>query len=372
MPGGPRSFVSILVLVWASLGLLSLLRFAAPEFRPWERLYDPENHRFLPERQVAMREIGDLGYRSWNRELQTPRPTVFTTDRFGYRNAEAPEHPRLVVIGDSFVAGSGLSDEETVTARLAEQLRAPVYNFASEHLNAPALFLREQRFANQRPEVVIWAPVARGIEPRPLFYTGSDADATTLLARLGEGTEAAEGWIARWVERLNRDNGLVREARFAVQGAVGRFRRDPYARRLPSGESVLALSLEEQGLTLPPESRGVEACIEMVALFARILEQAGVRFVFSPVPESGTLYPELFDAQEPGRAQPSFLDRLLEGVRRQGVEVVDLREVYRADPWPYLFQPDDTHWNPRATKLAAAAWAEALAADPALAMAREP
>jgi len=149
-------------------------------------------------------------------------------------------------------------------------------------------------------------------------------------------------------------------------------------RRLPNGDAVLALHLSEQELLLTPEQREVDHCIEMVALFANILEQAGVRFVFSPIPESGTIYPELFDTAE-YRALPvdSFLDQLVAGVRQRGVEVVDLTEVYRRTPTPYLYLPDDSHWNARAADLAARSWAAALgplpdvvAAGPAVSIAR--
>jgi hypothetical protein len=347
--------ILVLVSLWVSMGAISL-RFEPPEFRSWERLYEAGERRFAPRHTLEMQEIGDLGYKSWVRALQSPRTVVFTTDRWGYRNRRDIESPRVVVIGDSYVAGSGLSDAETVTARLAARLGEPVYNLATEVLNAPALFLREKRFAERKPAVVIWAPVARGIRPRPLIYRGSDDQTPKpLWRRVGNlGDE-----LASRVERWNRDNGLSREMRFAFQNMLYHLRGHPQQRRLADGRPVLALSLLEQGLLHSARSRQVGACIQMVVAFDRILRGAGVRFVFSPIPESGTLYPELFpEAERQELAEPSFLAELIRGTREAGVEVVDLRAVYRADPVPYLFLPDDSHWNARATDLAAAAWAE--------------
>ena len=40
--------------------------------------------------------------------------------------------------------------------------------------------------------------------------------------------------------------------------------------------------------------------------------------------------------------------------------MLDLRAVFRADRSPYLYQPDDSHWNARATDLAARALSERL------------
>lgn len=358
-----QRFALSISLLWAALASGSIVSFEEPEFRPWEHLYDQDTHRFAPGRRITMLEIGDLGYKTWNRALQVPRKTTFTTDRWGYRNPGEISAPQIVVIGDSYVAGSGLSDDETVSVRLAEHLGVPVYNFAGETLNAPALFLRDKRFGRQPPKVVIWAPVARGVAARPLFFEARAPSAPSFGERLAERGRS----LADAAERLERDNGLVRKARFTLQGLLGKWRDDPRARQLPGGETVLALSLAEQGLLLGPEQRRVDQCIEMVVTFANILRRDGLRFVFSPIPESGTIYPELFDAAE-RRAlpRPSFLDRLLDGTRQRGVEVVDLRFVFRRTPTPYLYLPDDSHWNARAVDLAAEAWAAALGADPML------
>ncbi len=352
----------MIALLWVFLGGFSLLRFSMPGFRPWERIYDVEARHFAPGRQIEMNEIGDLGYKTWNRGLQAQRETRFSTDRWGYRNPSDIVAPEVVVIGDSYVAGSGLSDEETVSVRLAERLGAPVYNFAGEVLNAPALFMRDPRFVAQRPGVVIWAPVARGISAQPLFFKESEPRPRSLGEWLSDSSQV----ISAAVERVNRDNGLVREARFAVQGLVGRWRETPRVRQLANGDTVLALSLWEQNLLATPEQRNVAHCIEMVTTFSQILERVGVRFVFSPVPESGTIYPEIFDAAERSRLpRDAFLDQLIAGVRARGVEVVDLKEVYLRSPTPYLYLPDDSHWNARAADLAAAAWARNLRVVPA-------
>jgi hypothetical protein len=156
--------------------------------------------------------------------------------------------------------------------------------------------------------------------------------------------------------------------RFALQSILHDFRGHPQQRRLADGQPVLALSLLEQRLLDSARSREVGACIQMVVAFDQILRRAGVRFVFSPIPESGSVYPELFpESEQRALAEPSFLAELIRGTRAAGVKVVDLGAVYRADPLPYLFLPDDSHWNSRATDLAAAAWAAQLTPSETLA-----
>jgi hypothetical protein len=360
-----KRFVAILLGIWGAMFVLSLV-FEPPHFRAWERLYDRDSRRFLPSRQIEMVEMGDLGYKSWIRALQHPRRSRFTTDRWGFRNASDFEHPRIVVIGDSYVAGSGLSDDETITSRLGAHLGEPVYNFATQHLNGPALYLRDPRFARQPPEIVIFAPVARAIRPRPLFYREwerpeAPRDPLSRHRRVGSA-------IAKVVERANRDNRLVRELRFLYQGLRYAWSGHPQEVHEPGGNSVLALSLAEQNLYGSPEQRGLQTTVQMLVVLDQTLRRAGVRLVFMPIPESGTIYPELFsEEQRRWVARPSFLERLLERAREEGIEVFDLRPVFRQNAVPYLFQPDDSHWNARATDLAAEALAGWLRGDARLA-----
>jgi hypothetical protein len=74
------------------------------------------------------------------------------------------------------------------------------------------------------------------------------------------------------------------------------------------------------------------AVIAMVRAFSEFLAEHGVHLIYCPLPESGTIYPELFpgEARE-ALAVPSFLDRLVAESRTQGVHVVDLRPIFRAN-----------------------------------------
>ena len=354
-----RRFLWLMLAIWAALFVQSSF-FERPEFRAWEILRDDKTQRFARNQQVVMQEIGDLGRSSWVRSLQAPRNVVFSTDRWGLRNPIEIENPRVVVLGDSYVAGSSISDRDTLTAAMSRELGEPIYNFAVQSIDVPALFLQDARFAQAPPEVVIWAPVARSIRPRPLFFQAAadvppsfGESALTWVRGAGEGLEHFE-------ERLNRDNGLTHWARYLYNGLKHQWLGNPNLIDTPEGP-VLALDLDAQHLTVSADDREVETVIAMVRTFADFLAEHGVRFIYCPLPESGTIYPELFgrEARE-ALAVPSFLDRLIAETRLQGVHVVDLRPVFRANKSPYLYQSDDSHWNPRGISLAAGSLVEAV------------
>jgi hypothetical protein len=348
-----------MLVIWAALFVQSSF-FESPEFRIWETIRDDETHRFAVNRQIAMEEVGDLGRLSWVRSLQVPRDVVFTTDRWGLRNPIEIEHPRVVVLGDSYVAGSSVTDRETVTVAMSRELREPIYNFAIQSVDVPALFLRDPRFAETPPEIVIWAPVARQIRPRPLSFPAADEDSSSSFERSLLSIRRAGEALETFEDRLNRDNGLTHRARYLYNGLQHRWFGNPNLIDTPEGP-FLALGLEDQGLTVSAEERDVEAVIAMVQAFSAFLAKHGVHLIYCPLPESGTIYPEFFPEEaRDALAVPSFLDRLIDGSRVQGVQVVDLRPVFRANKSPYLYQPDDSHWNPRGISLAAAALAEAV------------
>ena len=173
-----RRFLLLMLVIWTALFVQSSF-FERPEFRAWEILKGEEDQRFASNQQVVMEEIGDLGRLSWVRSLQVPHQVVFTTDRWGQRNPIEIEHPRIVVLGDSYVAGASVSDRETLTIAMSRELREPIYNFTVRSSDVPWHFLQDPHFVQPPPEIVIWAPVARLIHPRSLVIPDAADDPHT-------------------------------------------------------------------------------------------------------------------------------------------------------------------------------------------------
>lgn len=97
--------------------------------------------------------------------------------------------------------------------------------------------------------------------------------------------------------------------------------------------------------------------------FERQLEERGVRLLFVPVPAKAALYPgKIVDAvhETRGEGPPPRLDlahgEFLQALREEGVESIDLVEVYR-EHWgegeDRLYCRQDTHWSGRGLELAA-------------------
>lgn len=371
----PRKFLLSFGALYVVL-LATSTRFRPPEFRPWEILRLPSYVGFYANRRVELEAYGDLAFKSAVPSLRRPRRVVFTTDRWGFRNTTNMPRPRIVVIGDSFAAGSGVSDEQTLAARLAERSGTTVYDYAMEPPGVAALFLREARFREHPPERVVYAPVERNLkacpleldsEPkteRPPSQPPSELPPASLSLRYAE---ALTRHVAKWTTDANRDNGLqhfmrdcYNEGRYQLLGdanGVTVTRVDDERALIPT---VRQLRLHES-----LAQRGVEPFVAMLVELKALLARRGSKLVFCPIPEVGTVYPEIFPpAEQATIASPAMLDVALERARSSGIDTVDLKPAFTANKVPYLYLRDDSHWTPRAIDLAASAIAAHLAGVP--------
>ena len=92
------------------------------------------------------------------------RPLTFTFDRRGYRNASEMDTADIVLLGDSYVEGWYVSDEETVAARLTARLQRPVANLAvAGYGTLQELQVLKGDAVQRHPRVVAW-----------FFFEGND------------------------------------------------------------------------------------------------------------------------------------------------------------------------------------------------------
>lgn len=104
-------------------------------YRPHEILFIrwpeyPEVFRYRPSVEIEMRSYGDLAAILGNREDRVYRDEVFSTDPYGFRNAAGLDGTPfdLVVLGDSFTAGNGNTQDSIWPALLASSTGLQVYN----------------------------------------------------------------------------------------------------------------------------------------------------------------------------------------------------------------------------------------------------
>jgi hypothetical protein len=350
-----KRFLMIAGLTWLSLFALSL-NFKPRDLRPWNRLRQgPFN--FKPDSQVKMQICGDLGRIKGLKHRQFWREQVFTTDPWGFRNPFRIEKPRVVVAGDSYAAGGGLNDDETISFQMTKLLGEPVYNYAGESPWAPAEFLADKRFKQNPPAVLVYAPVFRAIKPFPLTPPWNQAG---WKARAGDIISDLQSFKIR----LDRDNYLAELSKKLVARFAPELISDlsSYITEINvQGKPALVLSLEIQGLTLNPEERQLALTVRSLAEFNHLLKQRGIHLLFAPIPEPGTIYPDFYKPESRAKLKhPAFIDLLFQELDKRDIDYLDLRPCFSANRFPYLYLPDDAHWNPRAVSIAGQAIADRI------------
>ncbi|MFH1033954.1 MAG: hypothetical protein V1806_05550 [Pseudomonadota bacterium] len=256
---------------------------------------------------------------------QEAHPTRVTTDQEGFRSVPipSPAYP-VVVVGDSTIFGSGLSDDETLPWLLARELGVPIFNGARttfDNALANPRLARVRLVIEGRTEAALG-----GLEVREGL---GDGTYTPLrqgdLGVLHSAPLALYFWPARLlrdIERVGHDVGYLRKHRDRMEPRL--FKRHRY------------------------KPADLERAVKVVQATQRLLQARGITYVFLPVPSAQTLY-----AADVDPFTRVFISRLTQRLRQEGIHTLDLTVPFQAHKGQGLFLNTDTHWNGKGSRLAA-------------------
>ena len=331
-----RRYIRTLAVVLSIGGLINFspaaLFFFKPEvlyYRAWEFF---DEVAYLAKKEIAWdwNESGDLS-RKYLVHFQESTRTSVSTDRDGFRLGRPEEGQlRILVSGDSFIFGSGLSDQETMPWRLSHYLGRPVFNGGRTSL--------ENNLANpalENIEIVIEGVAERNcrserfnkpiVFPPETYFKPLARKNMGMVAVLRNVRPALYGLFPIAVRFSKR---LINDAVFLISGGV---------------ESKY-LYLDHR----MPE-RELNATVKAITKRSRALTSAGLTYVFVGVPAKQSLYKMDVDP-----FTKNYLHLLNEGLRLNRVNVIDLaREFGRQKENKQLYFRYDTHWRSAGADLAA-------------------
>lgn len=345
------------VLAWIAVELL-VLPLNQFTFRAWEALSVMHQREslpgpFYPDRALVMAEAGDLDPRG-------PRDRIahWQTDRYGYRNvpeAAADTPYDVVLVGDSHIAGSRLSQEETLSVELARLTGWSVYNHAHRGVEDLVYLLRAPRFRKGgiAPDgVVVFelraSDLMHGVVRLPALPSRDILDHPPPAQAGG----ALEPWLVL-TDRLQKANGL-------------QWLRSRLHVRRPSTESG-PRGLERHPLATPAvqqrhqtgQARTVELAASHAAEAVRSYRDA-VREVLNR-----ELLVVLLPGPRPRRPIDEAAAAWVEQVQDLGIPLLDLRGTSPTFAaldlaLPNFFHPRDSHWTPEAVRKVAVLLAERI------------
>ena len=321
---------------------------------------DPDlGFRHAPSVQQSRRPRSDIEL-AWGLPATRPDRITVTYDRRGYRNAAELDRADIVLIGDSYVEGSYVSDDETVSSLLQAGLVRPVANLGvAGYGTAQELVVLEQDAMPLQPRVVVW-----------FFFEGNDLynddlfESTLRAPRAVGATRLTDGhgwWRRSFVRNAHAQLRLV------LYPLVPRF--------CPHFGAVSVGPHRGQKVLFWPEAAVPWTEFERdrwnraqhtLREAARVTRQRGVNLLLVYVPIKFRVYRDFIELP-PGSelrdwALWSLPDLFAQFCRTEGLACLDLtgllRDAVRTGGMPYA--PTDSHWSPEGHRLIARVLEELL------------
>lgn len=338
------------------------LRFAPPEwiwFRPWEAAMalPSGDGRFQPDFAYDNpRAYGDLANMGNCEACRVYRRETFTTDAYGFRNKDIKQPVAAVLTGDSYGVGSGLNDEETLSAQLGGRI-GTVYNAAGALADWPATKEVIRRL-NLRGGLVIWEQAE--LHPFPSLPLEPATPRALQLAYRFVSREASAP-VRSALRRASLTFGYS-----PLRTVTARFlRRFEDGRLLPNASEA---NVVKARLTTGTEMlfyRSEVAAFArhkpfQAAFFDELAEEVhktGNELIVVFIPTKYSVYSPLL-TKPPMQANEPFSEAVA-ALKARGIMVLDLTEPLREQAHDLLaggatnYHLDDTHWNAIGAQLGA-------------------
>ena len=353
-----KYFLFFLPFVAALLIELFVLPIHQFTFRVWEsiavkRSFGVLRGQFYPNMEVQKIEEGDLAYYT---HCAIKKDVEWVTDTYGYRKANvAAKHYPIVIVGDSNIAGSSLSQAELLSEVLEKKLNQSTYPLAGERLRA---LFQHDLLKKNLPGIVILASIERDIPNGLPTLKRGDIQKPSYMDKIGKviRTNPAAQRIAITIDRTFKGNMLnYLRARVNETG--------PSLRRVGSSAECPVLFLQgAEANRLSPNER-VEHAAGRLKEYRDFLEKMNIRFIFLPIPNKETI---LYRYLRTGK--PDFLQRLIKRLGELNIEVVNTQQAFDdlyAKNGILPYHRDDTHWNALGVTIAAELLAQRIQTGPA-------
>ena len=272
------------------------LHYTPTNFSPHRYPELPLVARWDYDQILEMESFGDLAAMIGDPALQERRRIVFRTDEFGFRNIPRSEPANVLILGDSFSAGTGTTDEDTFPRVLESNYGVRTYNLS--YPGGP--YDQFITFAIEWPRLKV--------TPRPhmiwTFFTGNDMDDAG-----GEIWDISHlpwqhgiaAWRVKFKTYRNRSplNQWMEALRIRFKGKSS----DVIARPLPDGQSVLFFKPQELwGNRSRPEVEqhpNFEKLKRTLAAMRELTTERQVDLTVLVFPTKGEVYRWLLEARNP-------------------------------------------------------------------------
>jgi hypothetical protein len=304
-------------------------------YRPWEAIvfstrvadYSPP---FYPNAAMKMVSVGDLCHHTRN---AISKEEDWKIDELGFRNDTLIVDADILIVGDSYVAGTSLDQEHTIGNQLKKcDPGIKVYCMAPWSMQAFMEYLNAGKI--KKPKQLIFSIVERNIpEPMQLRHVPSGQNIEKLLAtnHLGICLDKTLRFLSlNWLKaRISGSKGS------GLQGV--------------NQSNMFFLNGIHQSMH---NDEALKEAVKAIASYKNFCDSLGIDFLFLPMPNKESVYYELV----PFDKQPDYLLKLDSALTLQGIKTINTLKLYndyRIHNDVVLYRYDDAHWNANATGIVA-------------------
>jgi len=318
-------------------------------FRVWESLRITgstlSTGKFYPNMNIEKVEVGTLAR---NTEHAVRRKVTWITDEYGYRNTKAWEKPDVVIIGDSFIAGDTLSQEELLGEVLQSRLGMKVYSMAPANIRN---FLSDPRFIDNPPDVLILQLVEQQISSKSIRPPKQDRQKVPwhrLRQRLCRNKfisyiDVTQDRLFKWT--------MLEFTRARVTGFLyGANDRTARGRDFLQKDAFFFDNYAFERNTSGDEIRRI---VDTLKEYQQVLAERAMRFIFLPVPSKRNIYSDFVSDEQPS----TFFADVIVALKAAQIPTVDLQDAFlrarQKNAGLLLYRLDDSHWSPQAVEITA-------------------
>lgn len=307
-------------------------------FRPYEALLF--NHSeigmpFYPNQTLQMNSEGDLCYYTNN---AVKKNEFWITDKIGYRNNRFIEDPDVLLIGDSFLVGTSITQDSTLTNLLTLKFdnKLKLYNLAQATFSDFKVLYENQIF--KTPKLIIYS-IGENDLPGQIIINNNE--------KLHKNTT-----VSVWIDKATR--------LYSINYLTSRIlNRKSSGVQSEINNKMFFLKGKNQTSNLD----SINNVIEVIETYKSFCDSLGINFLFLPLPNKETVY---YD-EVPLNKQPVYLSELDTGLKKRNISTINSLKVfnlYRQNNNSLVYHLDDTHWNSNGVNIIAEEIVQEITTNP--------
>lgn len=334
-----KKFIKRLIVFVIILTLPLLPEMIAPEgafnYRTWEQLSTHKlnlDRPFYVSQTVSRIEEGDTGH---DTPYAVKKQVIWTTDEYGYRNKNPSENVNILVIGDSTIVGSSLSQNETFTTALHKLTGQTTYSLARADINT---FIAHKRFQQNKPDIVIVARIERNVWDLPKLKENSDETITKGITILEKAQDKIDSML-----------------KFSFYRSLfAKLKRTITQPNLILHQETGMLFYETSLHFREKNMKNLDDTTQTISDYKNYFTQNNIQFYFLVIPDKETIYAHrLPESHKQFREYTNFIPLLFQELENNNVNIINIYDTYNQEHAQDLYHLDDTHWNSYGVRTAA-------------------